>query len=62
MRQKKASETATGGGVQKMTNEEFLKDFMEFQENFEAENEQWFAEVSTMVSTTWESPDRSAKK
>ena len=40
-----------------MTNDEFMKDFQEFQQEFEQDNDEWFAEVSTMISTT-ESPKK----
>ena len=43
----------------KMTNEEFMKDFADFQNNWEEENEEWFAEASTMISA---SPSMSNKK
>ena len=42
-----------------MTNEEFMKDFADFQDNWEQENDEWFAEASTMISA---SPSMSTKK
>ena len=45
--------------AEQMTNEEFMKDFADFQDNWEQENEEWFAEASTMISA---SPSMSAKK
>jgi hypothetical protein len=38
-----------------MTNEEFMKDFEDFQNNWEQDNEDWFADASTIISFT-ESP------
>lgn len=46
----------------KMTNDEFLKDFEQFQQEWDQENDEWFAEVSTMMSTqVGESPSKSLK-
>jgi len=36
--------------AEKMTNEEFMKDFEDFQKNWELENDHALSEISTMIS------------
>ena len=36
--------------AEKMTNEEFMKDFEDFQKNWEQENNEALSEISTMIS------------